>query len=277
MAVDKEPRRLGILFSGGATTAQAVVRACFQEGGELYDMVQPAVAIASKPTAGGIEKLRALGIPVEVVDYKELAPRKKWGSTVAKVYKDYRVAISAQLGLIPRVSQTVLDAVEISMNQHPARLDRQFGGSGEDRRDFGGRWMMGSTAVAAGLIYTCLTGENPWLTSTMHKSTGEVDGGVVFREVHLSIDPLRRLGIDWGYEIMSIASIQDRAEDIQALTKACQAELLPFEHLNAIQTLRDLARGVIAEVGRTSPLISRECIEEFKWAKKLALELFPNG
>lgn len=272
---------LGVLFSGSGTTAQEVFKA-LGPGGRLEGKLLPAVAVASRPDAKGIELLRALNVPVEIADYKELAPRRKWGARVAEIYRDNHVDISAQLGLIPRVPKRVLDAVDLSINQHPARLDRQFIGckNGEaDRKDFGGKGMRGSAAVAATLIYMILTHQNEYLTGTVHHANGELDGGLVIKEVNISIDPYDRLA-DLGEAWRSadeLQVIERQADKFQALTKRYQKELLTFEHANVVQVLSDLAAGERGEVRRNRPLVPRQYWPELDMARTLAVRLFPDG
>ena len=54
--------RVALLISGGGTTAEAVIKAAL--GGDLN--ITPAVVVASKNGAGGIDKANSLEIPTEV-------------------------------------------------------------------------------------------------------------------------------------------------------------------------------------------------------------------
>ena len=54
--------RIALFISGGGTTMEAIIKAC--QNGTLKNVV-PSLIIASKKSAGGIEKARNLGIKDE--------------------------------------------------------------------------------------------------------------------------------------------------------------------------------------------------------------------
>jgi phosphoribosylglycinamide formyltransferase-1 len=123
--------RIVVLFSGGASAVP------FMLGNDLFEVVG---AISSSKSAGGIEKLKRLGIPVEVVDIKDFyAGRPIRDMNVRKEYEERLIRIIREKGWEPdiiacsgymyvlteRFLQEFPDRV---LNVHPADLSIVEGG-----------------------------------------------------------------------------------------------------------------------------------------------------
>jgi len=123
--------RIVVLFSGGASAVPLIL------GSDLFEVVG---AVSSSKSASGIEKLKRLGIPVEVVDIKDFyAGRPIRDMNVRKEYEERLIRVIREKGWEPdiiacsgymyvlteRFLQEFPDRV---LNVHPADLSIVEGG-----------------------------------------------------------------------------------------------------------------------------------------------------
>jgi folate-dependent phosphoribosylglycinamide formyltransferase PurN len=251
--------RTALLISGGGTTAEAVIKASQKR--KLA--VLPAVVISSRPDAGGLEKAQALDIPTEVVS-------RSPGKTLLRLCQQYQVDLVSQNGWLPKTPPNVIRQYQGRIiNQHPGPLD-------EDRPDFGGQGMYGSRVTCARLAYLSylaqhhqLTKEDYYTEAVTHHVNNKYDQGSLIRVTQLKLTPL--------IPLKQIASLVNNPKLLKKTTLKVQAQLLPLEHQNVINTLSDFARGHVPHYTRPQPLIPSDKVKFLKKAKKLTIKLFPKG
>ncbi|MCR4328401.1 MAG: phosphoribosylglycinamide formyltransferase [Patescibacteria group bacterium] len=238
--------RIAILLSGGGTTAEAIIRAT--QMGRLSG-VEVACVIASKPEAGGIERVKRAGVPkkdVIVLSPKAFPSRDEFGESIIKECRARGVDFVGQYGWLVKTPENVIAAFEGRIvNQHPGPLD-------PGRPDFGGKGMYGKRVHAARLFFVRAVQRDFWTEMTAHRVTTEYDKGAVLHAKQVSI-----------------------LEDDTPETLAARA--LPVEHKVQIETIEMFAKGAVKEIVRGKPLIlpgEEQILEE---AKRRAVEMFPNG
>jgi len=253
-------KKLGILISGGGTTAQAVIKA--YQSGQLN--LEPVVVISSRKDAGGLKKAEDLGIKVEVVRRVDFRTREQFGERLLKVLAKYQVDLVSQNGWMPLTPKIVVEEYKGRIvNQHPGPLD--FG-----RPDFGGKGMYGSRVSCARIAYEWVTGEkNPWTEATIHYVTEEYDKGGLIRTARMDFPALGRS--------ITMEELANDPEELIKATEECQRRLLPIEHENVIVGLEMVARGECGPEKRESRLVPRGNWDILKQVKKLAIRLFPEG
>jgi len=123
--------RIVVLFSGGASAVP------FMLGSDLFEVVG---AISSSKSASGIEKLRKLAIPVEVLDIKEFyAGRPISDMSVRREYEERLIQIIKEKGWRPDViacsgymyiltERFLREFPNRVLNVHPADLSITEGG-----------------------------------------------------------------------------------------------------------------------------------------------------
>ncbi len=238
--------RLALLISGGGTTACSIIRAC--KSGRL-GRVEPACVIASKPDAGGLEKVHAEGVQAEhtaVCNPRLFRSRDEFGDALLALLKQFRVDLVGQYGWLPLTPQKVVNAYRgMIINQHPGPLD-------PGRPDFGGKGMYGRRVHCARLYFVRRTGAGQWTEAVGHRVTEEYDKGAVLRVHRVPIldddDPL---------------TLQQRA--------------LPVEHEVQIELLDDFANDQVHEVTRDHPLVEPWLEHILAKAKTTSFLLFPRG
>lgn len=253
--------RTALLISGGGTTAKAVIEAC--QRGELKGII-PVAVIVSKPKAGGIEKAQALHIPTFVVSPKEFSSKDEFGKALLKLLKELRVNLVSQNGWLPPTPWNVIEQYEnMILNQHPGPLDpgREI--------DFGGKGMYGSAVTCARVAYAWLAGTDFWTEATTHFVTPEFDKGNLIRVSQLEFERITHP--------VTIADLQAQPQGLIETTSRIQAELLPLEHQNVIETLRMFAEGNVHPYQRPEPLISEGKEIYARQAREIAVQLFPKG
>ena len=236
--------RIGLLISGGGTTAQAIMQAC--QSGRLKHVV-PACVIASRPDAGGIVKAQEAGIETVVVDRRACNSREEFGDHLLHACKPFDLDVVGQYGFIPLTPPAFIEyyAGRI-VNQHPAPLDTGF-------PDFGGKGMYGRAAHAARLYFVRATERAFWTEATAHHVTKELDEGSV---IHTRTVPI--LPTD------SVFDLQQR--------------VLPVEHQVQIEAIELFAQGgILPTVKRQERLILPGEENMLALAKQAACYLFPRG
>lgn len=173
-------QRLGILFSGGGTTMEAVL--CAIQDGRIPNM-ECVIAIASKPTAGGIERAQKAGISKENVVVVRPGPR--YGERLLVELQSRGVDTLAQLGHLPITPFEVVVAFEgRAFNQHGGALRPGLVLANGTRLDFGGRGMQGRATHAAMFYYSqwvmnCTDADEIDMEVCSHLLGVELDGGKV--------------------------------------------------------------------------------------------------
>lgn len=239
--------RLASFISGGGTTMQEIVRAC-QTGEVPMDI---ACIISSSPTAGGIEKVRKLGIPdkdIVVVDPNDFRGDDKkvdqegFGLRILKELRERGATVVTQNGWLPLTPEHVVDEYSETMfNQHPGPVP-----------EFGGQGMYGRRVHAARLLFTRMTKRDSWTEAIGQRVHKDYDQGSVVKSVQVDILP------------------DDTVDDLQQ-------RVLPIEHRVQIDLLKDVAAGNIKVVTARESLVRPGEEEVLFLAKRMARMLYPHG
>lgn len=262
MATTKESGlSLAMLISGNGTTAEAVIKS--SQNGELTGII-PAVVIASLPDVDGLVRAEALGVETLVVQRKDFETAKAFGEKLLNIFNNLGVKLISQNGWIVKTPSNVINNyLGMIINQHPGSLDAS-------KPDFGGQGMYGSRVTAAVLAYYWLINQRePFTEATVHHVTQNYDEGSIIR-----VTPMKAANL--GRQI-SIDELRKDPQFLREQTSLVQAELLPLEHRNVIAVLQEFVDGNVPEFTRSEPLIPEENQPTLEEAKKLAIELFPEG
>jgi phosphoribosylglycinamide formyltransferase-1 len=241
--------RIALLISGGGTTAREILRAC--KDGRLPH-VEPALVIASKPDAGGIQKAMTEGMDAK--DVIVIRPERgspgspKFGEAILKACREREVQFIGQYGWLPITPFNVLVEYEkMIVNQHPGPLDPANPGM-----DFGGAGMYGRRVHCARLYFVRVVQRDFWTEAVVHRVVYYVDQGPLLHVARVNI-----------LEKDDVVSLQER--------------VLPVEHRVTIEVLRMFSEGQVKEIRREKPLIARYELGYLDEAKKIAIALWPNG
>jgi phosphoribosylglycinamide formyltransferase-1 len=238
--------KLGMFISGGGTTATSIVNAIIS--GTLTG-IETVCVIASKPSAGGIEKLKTAGIPTEniyIVNPKDYADRKEFGERLIEICDKHRVQLIGQYGWLVKTPVNVIEKYpDKIINQHPGPLDI-------GREDFGGKGMYGMRVHAARLYFVQKTGRDATTEATTHYVTEEFDDGAVIGRSVVEILP------------------EDTPESLQA-------RVLPAEHSLQITVLQDFADSRVEAWQRSKPLVQDSEEKLLASCKAEAIKNYPNG
>ena len=113
-----EPLKIGILLSGSGTNFQAIADA-IADGLPL----EIAHVVSSRPDAYGIERAKALGIPVLVLNREIYADPKAADQTIVDTLRASCVEYVVMAGYMRMVTNVMLDAFPNRiLNLHPALL-----------------------------------------------------------------------------------------------------------------------------------------------------------
>lgn len=238
--------RIALLISGGGTTMEAIIKAC--QNGTLANVI-PSLVIASKESAGGIEKAKKLGIKEEdilIINPKSFETREKFGEKIIEECKKRNVDFIGQYGWMVMTPENVISAFEGKIvNQHPGPLDTS-------RPDFGGVGMYGMRVHCARLEFVRKVNRDFWTEATSHRVTNKFDEGVVLKRAQVPILE------------------NDTVESLQA-------RVLPIEHEVQIELLKDFTNNTVSEFHRETPLVLQGEEGILEECKKLAIKLYPNG
>ncbi len=245
--------KLAILFSGGASTACAVAKA-ITDG--VLTGLEISVAISSNPKASGIEKLKNLGIKVEIVNPKDFSSPELFGQALLESLN--KADIVAQLGWLAKTPLAVINAyTNCIINQHPGPLDHS------SHNDFGGIGMHGLRVHAARLHFAKNTGaHNAYTEASSHYVTENYDEGRVIGRTKVEIpeELLKR-------DLSNPDSFRAAAEELQQL-------VLPHEHALQIDVLRKLVTGEIKILDRAEPLVKDFELDQLTSSKHAAIDLY---
>lgn len=230
-----EALRTAFLISGNGTTMEAAVMAS-QHHADIR--INPVVVISSRPDVPGIDRARALNVPVEVVGK---------GDSLLEALKRHEVEFIAQTGWLPKTPPEVIDQYRgMIINQHPGRLP-----------DFGGKGMYGARVTCATIAFYWMTGEkDPWTASTIHHVTPEFDAGDLIQVARLNI--LSHEG------------------NLMEATRQTQERLLRVEHHNVISVLAHFGNDSVPRAKPAQSFIDGFADVLYE-AKRIAIELFPKG
>jgi phosphoribosylglycinamide formyltransferase-1 len=239
--------KIALLISGGGTTAARIISEC-RPGGRL-EGITPALLIASRASAGGLQKALELGMnPADVIvlSPKDFPTPGTFGSAIVSECEKRGVEFVGQYGWMVKTPANVIERYLGKMtNQHPGPLDI-------GRQDFGGAGMYGMRVHAARLYFVQETGHDYWTEATAQRVAVEFDHGAVLKS--------RQVPITEG----------DTPETIAA-------RVLPFEHEVQIETLHDFLQGTVREVHREIPLIDPNEVMILEHCKQKAIEQYPKG
>ncbi len=117
--MSRDPGRVGILISGRGSNMVSLVQA--MQRGDIP--AEPVVVISNKPDAAGLDKAREMGVPVEVVDQKQVRPRSVHEKAVVDVLNRYQVDLVCLAGYMRLLKSTFISAFENRiLNIHPSLL-----------------------------------------------------------------------------------------------------------------------------------------------------------
>ncbi len=257
--------RIALLISGSGSTAQAIINAA--KFGKLQNLVTPAIVISSNPNAPGLAKAQELQVQTAVIEKRQYNEQKDFGNALLAELSQHHVDLISQNGWLPLLPKNVIDQFNGKIiNQHLGPLDPGF-------PDFGGKGMYGARVMCARLIYCILTEEEfPWTEATVHYVTEEFDKGALIAVREFPFEKIDRRMTK--KDIEENTSVQ---EFIKNKTKQLQKELLPLEHATVIEALFLLAQGKHPSFVREERLIPDENVPILLFAKKMAIQLFPEG
>ncbi|HEX3036656.1 MAG TPA: phosphoribosylglycinamide formyltransferase [Thermodesulfobacteriota bacterium] len=113
--MDKKTR-LAVFVSGSGTNLQAIIDAGIPS-------VEIVVVVSNNPNAYAIERAKAHGIPVEVLDHKDYSSREDFDREMLRRLETYRVNLVALAGFMRILSPLFVRAYKNRiMNLHPALL-----------------------------------------------------------------------------------------------------------------------------------------------------------
>ena len=111
--------RLGVLISGSGTNLQAILDAV--RAGTLTTEV--AVVVSNIASAKGLDRARAAGVPVAVVDHKAFPDRTSFDAALVELLRANGVNLVVLAGFMRLVTPTLLGAFPNRVvNVHPALL-----------------------------------------------------------------------------------------------------------------------------------------------------------
>lgn len=271
----QEGLRTVILLSGSGSTAEAIVKATRDEG-ILNGEINVVGAIASNEEAGGIERLRKLGIEVAIFDRKSLG-KERFRAGVRDKLREFAPKITSQNGWTPRTSEEIVEEFSsderIIINQHPGPLALGLVDAQGNNLDFGGKGMHGKAPTAAVLAYHWLNDTpDPTTESTVHLVTPFYDDGAIIRRAEMAVPMLGDVPT-----INDFAIDSDLIFHLKNQTDQTQVKLLGLEHANVIAALREIAEHGAHPVQRERAFITEGTEHLLFAAKGIAINLYPNG
>lgn len=237
------PIKLGILLSGGGSTAKSIVEAT-KPGGQLHGKVEPVCVIANQ-SCGGIDKLgeKGEGLPSKVIERTGKSAEDFGREIIAELHKHGANFVS-QNGWLPLTPANVVEEFDGRIiNQHPGPLNK-------GRSDFGGRGMYGAFVHAARLLYAKLTGKHLWTEAVAHKVTKNLDEGEVLQKVRI---PITDEMLDFDPQNLTDGKFAQRVGELQA-------RVLPYEH----QVQKDVLEDAAIALSGGKP--QRSLSEDLPWA-----------
>ena len=113
-----EPLKIGVLLSGSGTNLQAIIDAAGE--GLPVDIVR---VVSSRPDAYGIERAKAAGIPVTVLNRDAYADPEAADARIVAELREAGAEYVVMAGYMRKVTPVMLDAFpDRVLNLHPALL-----------------------------------------------------------------------------------------------------------------------------------------------------------
>lgn len=113
------PLVLGILVSGSGTNLQAVIDAV--DAGRLHAKI--GVVVSNRPHAKALDRARAAGIPVVVLDHKTYPSREDFDAALVQTLRSHGTTCVVLAGFMRIVTPVLLDAFPHRViNIHPSLL-----------------------------------------------------------------------------------------------------------------------------------------------------------
>ena len=114
-----EPLKIGVLLSGSGTNLQAIIDAAANDGLPV-DIVR---VVSSRPDAYGIERAKAAGIPVTVLNRDVYADPEAADARIVAELREAGAEYAVMAGYMRKVTPVMLDAFpDRVLNLHPALL-----------------------------------------------------------------------------------------------------------------------------------------------------------
>lgn len=166
------PVRVGVLFSGGASGFR-YLREHDPNYGTKYDVV---CGVSTDPTADGIDRFEAAGVPVETRDIRtfyaergtptgDLDDREVFDAATRDLLEDYGPDLVLLSGYMWILTGPVIDAYP-TINVHPADLRIE---SSDGDREY----------VGYDPVYDAVVAGEPETRSSVHFVTSDVDAGPI--------------------------------------------------------------------------------------------------
>jgi phosphoribosylglycinamide formyltransferase-1 len=147
-------KRIVILFSGEGTNLLNLIDKL--EG----TPVSIAAAICNRPEAKGIERAKARGVDVDIIDHRLFANREEFDTALVSKIEEYKPDLVVMAGFMRILTPVFTDTVK-AINLHPSLLPR-FKGTRAIERSFESGDEYGGVSV--------------------HWVSGELDGGEVISQ-----------------------------------------------------------------------------------------------
>ena len=156
-------RRLGVLISGRGSNLQAIIEAI--DDGRLRASI--AIVISNVPTAAGLERAEAAGLPTRVMPHRDWASREAYDGALAAALAEHRVDVVCLAGFMRVLSPAFIAAFPNRiLNVHPSLLP-SFSGTDAQQQ-----------ALAHGVKVT---------GATVHLVDGVLDGGPIVMQAAVPV------------------------------------------------------------------------------------------
>lgn len=232
-----------IFISGSGSTMERVIKET-QSGGIPNSTVVH--VIASKDSAGGIAKAKALGVPVTVLKFKKdfNSNAIKFGEKIINICQTNSADLIAQLGWLVKTPVNVVNKYAGKIiNQHPGILCPGY------PFDFGGQGMYGKVVHEATIRFKRKMNFELLTEATVHLVNNQYDQGDI-----VGLRALRVLETD------TAETLAER--------------LLPLEHDLVVETIARFATNQMIVIKKNGPLIDSLEIVAYEQAIKEAKELY---
>lgn len=113
-------KRIVVLFSGEGTNLQKLLETLPPMG------IEVAAAVTNRPRARGIERARAFGVPVEVLDHTLYASREAFDAALVKTIEKYDPHLTVTAGFMRILTPIFIDRIR-AINIHPSLLPKYKG------------------------------------------------------------------------------------------------------------------------------------------------------
>ena len=109
-------KRIVILFSGKGTNLENIIA-------KLHNKkLVVAKAITNNPNAGGIERAKRYGVPVEVIDHKAYESREAFDAALVEAIQKERPNLVVLAGFMRILTPVFTKAIKNAINIHPSLL-----------------------------------------------------------------------------------------------------------------------------------------------------------